>query len=339
MNDSNNKLRSPKNKTTTLSPTEIELYRQNLVKLANIATATQLENRIINQDLFEVINFLPERFVDLLFIDPPYNLTKNFNTNLFKERSTREYIEWFEQWFPKLLKTLKPNASVYICGDWKSITAIHLIAEKSLKVRSRITWEREKGRGAKANWKNCSEDILFCTLSNQYTFNIEAVKMRRKVVAPYKVAGKPKDWVETTEGNYRLTYPSNIWTDLTIPYWSMSENTDHPTQKPEKLLAKILLASSNPNDLILDPFIGSGTTAVVAKKLARKYVGIEVDSTYCCLAEKRLALAEKRRTIQGYTDGVFWERNSFSEQRDLYKNDEEILRARLLESPTLISKN
>ena len=95
-----------------------------------------------------------------------------------------------------------------------------------------------------------------------------------------------------------------------MPFWSMPENTPHPTQKPEKLLAKIILASSVENDLILDPFLGSGTTAVVAKKLNRRFAGIERDENYCLLAEKRLALAERDKTIQGFADGVFWERNS-----------------------------
>jgi site-specific DNA-methyltransferase (adenine-specific) len=90
----------------------------------------------------------------------------------------------------------------------------------------------------------------------------------------------------------------------------MPENTDHPTQKPEKLLAKIILASSMKGDTILDPFLGSGTASVVAKKLGRNYVGIEIDKTYCCLAEKRLEQAETDKTIQGFVDGVFWERNT-----------------------------
>jgi site-specific DNA-methyltransferase (adenine-specific) len=94
----------------------------------------------------------------------------------------------------------------------------------------------------------------------------------------------------------------------------MPENTDHPTQKPEKLLAKIILASSNPGDLVFDPFLGSGTTAVVAKKLERHYIGVEIDELYACLAEKRLELAERDNSIQGYADGLFWERNSLSEQ-------------------------
>jgi site-specific DNA-methyltransferase (adenine-specific) len=184
------------------------------------------------------------------------------------------------------------------------------VAQKYFIVRNRITWEREKGRGAQINWKSAAEDIWFCTMSSQYTFNVEAVKLRRQVIAPYTEAGAPKDWEETEMGRFRLTHPSNLWTDLTVPFWSMPENTDHPTQKPEKLLAKIILASSNPGEVVLDPFLGSGTTSVVAKKLGRRYVGIEIDETYCCLAEKRLEMVETDNSIQGYTEGVFWERNS-----------------------------
>jgi site-specific DNA-methyltransferase (adenine-specific) len=95
----------------------------------------------------------------------------------------------------------------------------------------------------------------------------------------------------------------------------MPENTDHPTQKPEKLLARVILASSNPGDVIFDPFVGSGTTAVVARKLDRHYVGVDIDHEYCCLARKRLELAEVDRRIQGYAEGVFWERNTLPEPR------------------------
>jgi len=137
------------------------------------------------------------------------------------------------------------------------------------------------------------------------------VKLKRKVNAPYTDhEGNPKDWDKTGEGDYRITHPSNIWTDLTVPFWSMPENTDHPTQKPEKLLAKIILASSNSDNMVFDPFLGSGTTSVVAKKLGRRYAGVEIDEMYCCLAEKRLAIAENDKSIQGYIDGVFWERNT-----------------------------
>jgi site-specific DNA-methyltransferase (adenine-specific) len=253
---------------------------------------------------------LPESFVDLLFIDPPYNLNKNFNSRRFKKCSTNDYADWIDSWLSPLTRTLKPTASVYICSDWRSSPAVCSIASKYLKIRNRITWEREKGRGALKNWKNASEDIWFCTVSDEYTFNLDRVKLKRKVIAPYTLEnGEPKDWERCKNGNFRLTHPSNLWTDLTVPFWSMPENTDHPTQKPEKLLAKIILACSNPGDIVLDPFLGSGTTTVAAKKLNRSYVGIEIDETYCCLAEKRLNMAESDISIQGYRDKVFWQRN------------------------------
>ncbi len=307
---------APRNRTITLSSNEYAFFRERLIKLHEQATLAQIENKTICQDLFEVVSWLPPASVDLLFLDPPYNLTKAFNTNSFKQSSAQDYAAWFDSWFAKLLPLLKPTASVYICGDWRSSAAIHLVAEKYLIVRNRITWEREKGRGAKSNWKNCSEDVWYCTVSDDYVFNVDSVKLKRRVIAPYTDdRGDPKDWEITPKGNYRLTHPSNLWTDLTVPFWSMPENTDHPTQKPEKMLAKVILASSNRGDLVLDPFLGSGTTSVVAKKLGRRFVGIEVDETYCCLAEKRLALAEHDQTIQGYSEGVFWERNTLQEQR------------------------
>lgn len=121
---------------------------------------------------------------------------------------------------------------------------------------------------------------------------------------------KTVKWEETADGKFRDTYPSNFWDDISIPYWSMPENTEHPTQKPEKLIAKLILASSNPGDVILDPFAGSGTTTVTAKKLNRHYIGIEQNPQYCVWTELRLERADVDKTIQGYTNGVFWERNT-----------------------------
>ena len=312
----NTKMRAAKNRTLGLDPEDIKRFSSRLLRLAVKARTEDIFNRIICQDVFEVLPFLPDAFVDILFVDPPYNLSKDFNGHRFAKTSADEYLAWVDKWLSQLVRLLKPSASVYICGDWQSSSSLHLVASKYFKVRNRITWEREKGRGALRNWKNCSEDIWFCTVSDSYTFNVDAVKLKRRVIAPYTSAnGEPKGWEESEVGSYRLTYPSNLWTDMTIPFWSMPENTDHPTQKPEKLVAKILLASSRRGDVVLDPFLGSRTTAVVAKKLGRCYVGIEIDELYCCMAEKRLMLADDDATIQGYSDGVFWERNSTQSQK------------------------
>ena len=305
------KERSKLNKTITLSPEEKVKYTKRLRILSAPVNIEALRNVTIHQDMREAIKFLPDSFVDLLFIDPPYNLTKTFNGHTFKQTSIAQYTEWLEGWFSQLIRLLKPTASLYICGDWQSAASLQITLEKYFAIKNRITWEREKGRGAKSNWKNSSEDIWFATVSEKYIFNVDDVKLKRRVIAPYvDEGGNPKDWASTDDGNFRLTHPSNIWTDLTVPFWSMAENTEHPTQKPEKLLAKIILASSNPGDFILDPFLGSGTTSVVARKLGRQYCGIEIDQAYCCLAEKRLEIADYDNSIQGYEDGVFWERNT-----------------------------
>lgn len=309
------KKRALRNRTITLNDEDISRLKKRLIKLTKPISFGEIENKTIHQDIFEALEYLPDKFVDLVFVDPPYNLNKTFNITSFKAMESEKYEGWLDSWIQKIIRLLKPHASVYICGDWKSSGAIFNVVKKYFQIQNRITFEREKGRGAKSNWKNCSEDIWFCTLSDDYHFDVEAVKIKRKVIAPYKDEnGKPKDWEDGSDGKYRITHPSNIWTDITIPFWSMPENTDHPTQKPEKLVAKVILASSKPNDVVFDPFLGSGTTSVVAHKLGRRYVGIEVDEFYCCLAEKRLENALKDKTVQGYSSGVFWERNTLNEQ-------------------------
>lgn len=310
-----NKKPAKLNRSLFLTEGELKKYSSQFIQLSKLQNFKSITNKIINQDILSAVKYLPEKFVDLLFIDPPYNITKKFKLVSFSEMNNDEYEDWLDSWLSKLIVLLKENASIYICGEWKSSSAIFKVGSKYFQVRNRITWEREKGRGANANWKNSSEDIWFFTNSNKYTFNVEKVKLRRKVLAPYRDEKRnPKDWDQNSSGNFRDTFPSNIWNDISVPFWSMPENTEHPTQKPEKLLAKLILASTNEGDLVFDPFLGSGTTAVVAKKLGRKYVGVEIDDYYCSLALKRLELAENDKKVQGYEDDVFWERNTLIEQ-------------------------
>ena len=276
-------------------------------------------NKTINGNTFDVLKKIEKNIADLMIIDPPYNISKNYHGYKFKDIDNLSYERYTHLWVESIIPILKENATVYVCCDWKSSLVIGKVLEKYFNIQNRITWQREKGRGAKNNWKNGMEDIWFATLSNKYTFNVDAVKIRRKVIAPYKIEGKPKDWIETENGNFRDTCPSNFWDDISIPYWSMPENTAHPTQKPEKLIAKLILASSNENDFVFDPFLGSGTTSVAAKKLGRNYSGVEQNPSYCAWAEKRIEAAEKNKEIQGYTDNIFWERNTMQIQNKLKK--------------------
>lgn len=309
------KERAPRNRTLTIGASESESLLSKTIKVESATNADQICGKIINQDLLSCIDYLPNNFIDLAIIDPPYNLTKKYGNKKFKQTDSDEYEEWLDSWMKKLVRCLKETASIYVCSDWKSSKSVQTVLERYLIVRNRITWEREKGRGANSNWKNCSEDIWFCTKTDNYNFDVDAVKLKRKVIAPYRnKEGTPKDWEETENGNFRLTHPSNLWTDISIPFWSMPENTDHPTQKPEKLIAKLILASSKAGDFVFDPFLGSGTTCVVAKKLNRNFSGVEQESIYCQYAIKRLEIADNDSSIQGYHDGYFWERNSLNDQ-------------------------
>ena len=303
--------RSERNRTLQLSAEQLELRRSQLFRPDCKLDEETLRDRILCGDFFDIVDLLPDAFVDLMIIDPPYNMDKNFHGLNFNRKNDDDYLSYLDSWFPKLLRLLKPDASLYLCGDWLCSAADYQILTRyKLKVRNRIVWQREKGRGAAANWKNASEDIWFATVGSRYYFDADAVKLRRKVIAPYRVDGKPKDWENSDGGKFRMTFPSNFWDDITVPYWSMPENTDHPTQKPEKLAAKLILASSPPGGMVFDPFLGSGTTAVTAKKLGRHFAGIELNPDYCCWALERLARAEKHPEIQGYSGGMFWERNS-----------------------------
>ena len=305
-------MKSKLNKTIDFSLEEGKAYLDQALILdqAKDIEAENLINKIVNGDFFQAIRHVKDKSVDLLIVDPPYNLRKDYHGRIFSEKKGFEYEAFTRKWLEAVLPKLKDTASIYICCDWKSSLLIGPILGDYLPIRNRITWMREKGRGAKSNWKNSMEDIWYATLSDQYTFNLDSVKIRRRVIAPYKESGKPKDWEETSNGNFRNTHPSNLWDDITIPFWSMKENTAHPTQKPEKLIARLILASSNPGDLVLDPFSGSGTTCVVAKKLDRKFIGIEANPLYVAWSYKRLEMADQDPTIQGYEDGIFWDRNA-----------------------------
>jgi len=304
------KKKAGRNRTLTIGDDEITLLENSINNADNIRGLFH-DDIILNEDLFRCIDLIPNNYFNLIIIDPPYNLDKNFHGKKFSSMDAKTYEDYLRSWFYKVCDKLKADGSLYLCGDWKCSSSMQRVIEERLTIINRITWQREKGRGAKANWKNSMEDIWFAVKDpKHYYFNVEAVMMRRKVLAPYRENGNPKDWEETTSGNYRNTCPSNFWDDISVPFWSMPENTDHPTQKPEKLYAKLILASSKEGDKIFDPFAGSGTTAVVAKKLKRHFCTVEINREYCLWTAKRLLKAEQETGIQGYADGVFWERNS-----------------------------
>lgn len=304
------KKKSNRNKTIDFSLEEGKEYLKNALYYSKDLSFNDMINKNIIGDTFSVLKAVDDNSIDLLIVDPPYNLRKNYHGNIFTEKDSKTYERYTEEWINLVKTKLKDSGTMYVCCDWKSSLLIGPILFRHFNVRNRITWQREKGRGSKNNWKNAMEDIWYVTKSDDFTFNLDMVKQRRKVIAPYKDEdGMAKDWKESGDDKYRDTHPSNFWDDISIPFWSMPENTGHPTQKPEKLIAKLILASSKPGDLVLDPFAGSLTTSVVAKKLKRRYIGIEQNELYAAWGEYRLSLAEKDSSIQGYEEGIFFDRN------------------------------
>ncbi len=288
---------APRNRTLFLTEADRERYSE----LATIdalrkglragAPFPELANCVYLGDCVEGMSLLPDGVVSLVFADPPYNLGKNFGNNRMR-RSDRAYGEWSDQWIREAVRLLKPDGSIYVCSDWRYSGMIQATLGKHVIVKNRITWQREKGRGSQRNWKNNMEDIWFAVKSEDYVFNVEEVKIKKQVLAPYREDGQPKDWFEKNGERYRYTYPANIWSDTVVPFWSMPENTPHPTQKPEMIVERVLAASSNPGDVVLDPFMGSGTTAVVATRLGRPFIGFEINEEYVRLCAKRMDTAQ-----------------------------------------------
>lgn len=259
--------------------------------------AQSLINRVFHNSCQEGLRAIAPASIDLIVADPPYNNGKDYGQGTLGRMNGRDYEEWADEWIGLAARLLKPHGSIYVCSDWQSSGMYQRVLERHLTVKNRITWRREKGRGARANWKNNMEDIWFAVAGPDYTFNLEQVKVKKQVIAPYRDdKGAPKDWVERGGERYRMTHPANIWTDITVPFWSMRENTPHPTQKPEKLIERLILASSNEGDIVLDPFLGSGTSAVVALRHRRHYLGFEINADYLRLALKRLQITTETQS-------------------------------------------
>ena len=188
------KKKASRNRTIELSESDRERLRLRVVTDSKNINHSIPHQLTICGDYSRIVPELPVGFIDLLILDPPYNLNKSFNGRKFNRRSVEDYSSYLEEIITNLKPLLKDTASIYICGDWHTSASIFEVASRYFIVRNRITWEREKGRGAKTNWKNSSEDIWFCTASEDHTFNVEAVKLRRKVLAPYTDEnGNPKD--------------------------------------------------------------------------------------------------------------------------------------------------
>jgi len=238
---------------------------------------------------------LEDESVDLIFADPPYNI-KKAEWDSFE--SQEEYVNWSVSWIQEAARVLKPTGTLYICGFSEIIADIKLPALKYFKGCRWLIWNYKNKANLGSDWGRSHESILHFRKSKKFTFNIDSIRIpysnhtlkyplhpqaetsqygngnnHGKLWEPNPLGAKPKDVIE-----------------IPTTCNGMNEKTPHPTQKPEELLRKMVLASSNPDDLILDPFLGAGTTAVVAEQLGRKWKGCDTSLEYCLWAAKRIEM-------------------------------------------------
>ena len=272
-------------------------------------------DNIYNSSFEESKNIIKENCVDLFFLDPPYFIsgTKK-NINLISGdrtdwdcqwESKEDFYKWTSEWMKLAYSQLKVGGSIYVCCPWQHSGKFQELLENvGFVILNRITWKRDKGRGSSTNWKSMHEDIWFAYKKGKdYTFNIDKIMVEKEVIAPYRDSeGNPKDWFEKDGKKIRYTYPGNIWINYSVPFWSMKEVRSyaktkkspnnvlekHNTQKPKELVKTCIIASSNENDLVVDYFSGSGTTAIACKELNRNFIVFDINRLCIDMLKTRL---------------------------------------------------
>lgn len=239
-------------------------------------------------DCLTVLLDIPDESIDLIFADPPYNIGKLFGD--FKDvwSSEKEYVEWCYKWLELCIKKLKPTGSLYVMTSTQAMPYLDLWLRERLTILSRIVWHYDSsGVQAKKYFGSLYEPILFCVKdSKSYTFNADDIKIEAKTGAVRKLIDYRKE-IPTPYNTLKV--PGNTWYIPRVRY-RMAEYEEHPTQKPESLLERIIKASTNTNEIVLDPFSGSFTTCAVAQRLGRKSIGIEFQSDYVKIGLRRLGI-------------------------------------------------
>jgi adenine-specific DNA-methyltransferase len=249
------------------------------------------KHKIIYADALEALKTLPDNSVDLIFADPPYNIGKNFNGKIEKWETEESYLEWCYEWLDLCVQKLKLNGSFYVMTATQFMPYFDIHLRKQLTILSRLVWSYDSsGVQAKKYYGSMYEPILFCVKDkNNYTFNTNDILVEAKTGAKRKLIDYRKA-VPTVYNSEKV--PGNVWEFSRVRY-RMDEYENHPTQKPISLLERIIKASSNEGDLVLDPFSGTFTTCYVAKELNRNSIGIELQDEYVKIGLRRLQLAEE----------------------------------------------
>jgi adenine-specific DNA-methyltransferase len=246
--------------------------------------------QIIFGDALEALRTqIADNSVDLIFADPPYNIGKNFNGHLDKWDKDEDYLNWCYEWLDLCIQKLKPNGSFYVMTSTQFMPYFDIYLRNKLDILSRIVWSYDSsGVQAKKYYGSMYEPILFCTKDkSNYTFNAEEILVEAKTGAKRKLIDYRKA-IPTVYNSEKV--PGNVWDFARVRY-RMDEYENHPTQKPVALLERIIKASSNKGDVVLDPFSGTFTTCFVANHLGRKSIGIDLQEDYIKIGLRRLGLA------------------------------------------------
>jgi adenine-specific DNA-methyltransferase len=246
---------------------------------------------VVHGDGVKYLATLEDDSIDLAFIDPPYNIGKSFGAVRDKWPSNAEYVAWCESWIDILIQKLAPTGSVYIMASTQTMPYIDIYLRQHLTVLSRVVWHYDSsGVQAKRYYGSLYEPILFAVMDvRNYTFNAHDVAVEAKTGAKRKLIDYRKA-VPTVYASTKV--PGNVWTIPRVRY-RMDEYEEHPSQKPEALLERVIRASSNPGDLVLDPFAGTFTTSAVAQRLGRRSIGVEANPDYVGIGLRRLNIASE----------------------------------------------
>jgi len=247
---------------------------------------------IIWGDAIEALTVeIPDGSIDLIFTDPPYNIGKNFNGRKDRWPSDEAYLSWCYQWLELCISKLKPNGSLYVMTATQNMPYFDIFLRQRLKILSRIIWAYDSsGVQARNYFGSLYEPILHCVKDkDKYTFNADDILVEARTGATRKLIDYRKS-IPTMYNNKKV--PGNVWYIPRVRY-RMDEYENHPTQKPTALLDRIVRASSNPGDLVLDPFSGTFTTSSVAQMLGRDSIGIEAEEEYVKIGLRRLAIQEQ----------------------------------------------
>ncbi len=232
-------------------------------------------NKLICGDALEEMPKLAASSIDLIIADPPYNLGKDYGNNQ-DLKAWEEYATFTKKWLQESMRLLKPTGTIYVFMGVQFISRLFLMLEDDFRLNFNgwITWHYTQGMGRKQGFSPRHEDILHFTKSTKFTFNLDEIRVPQKYFR--------------RRNNMTGANPGDVWQFSHVHYCS-AEREDHPTQKPEGLLERMIRASSNPGDMVFDPFVGSGTTCRVAKALNRPWIGIDINPDYIAMSQKRIA--------------------------------------------------